>query len=221
MARTAALTIFLLFLGGSVFGQSLTGEVVEVRDGDTFHLRRNERILTVQLHGIDAPEPSQPYGTRATNYLRRRIENEQVRIRVRDRDRYGRLVSTVLHDGVEVNAQLLRAGLVWYYWWYGNYTRDAQQDQTREYQAQQAGRGLWAQAAPIPPWEWRDEAQGTLAGKSGPTELRYSPEDPRRTCADFDTQEEAQWFLDAALSNVADRLDGDGDGVACEGLPSE
>lgn len=140
-------------------------------------------------------------------------------MRVRDRDRFGRLVSSVFHDGEEVNAQLLRAGLAWYYWWYVDYTPDAARDQTLEYRAQQAGRGLWAQATPIPPWEWRDDVQGVRYEESGPTGLRYNTEGRRRECADFETQESAQRFLEAALPGVADRLDGDG--VACEGLPSE
>lgn len=221
MKRIAVFVLVLSFGSVSVYGQSFTGVVTGIRDGDTIHVRYNGGIATVQLHGLDAPEPSQPYGRQAQEYLRRQIDGEEVRVRVRDRDRYGRLVSTVFHDGEEVNAQLLRAGLAWYYWWYVNYTPDAQQDQTREYRAQQAGRGLWAQATPIPPWEWRDEAQGVTYGESGPTGLRYNTEGRRRECTDFETQESAQRFLEAALPGVADRLDGDGDGVACEGLPLE
>lgn len=222
MNRVSALALSMLFvLGGPVFGQAFVGEVTGVRDGDTIYVLQGGNTFTVQLHGIDAPEPSQPYGKQATNFLRRRVAGKEVQVRVRDRDRYGRLVSSVVLNGRDVNAQLLRAGLAWYYWWYENYTPDARRDQTREYRAQQADRGLWAQATPIPPWEWRDENRGVLVGESGPTGLRYSPEDSRRTCADFDTQQEAQRFLDAALPGAADRLDADGDGLACEQLPSE
>ncbi len=50
--------------------------------------------------------------------------------------------------------------------------------------------------------------------------LRYDPEGPDRDCGDFDTWEEAQAFYIAAggPGNDRHRLDGDGDGVACDSL---
>lgn len=220
--RLATLSLFLVFGAAPALGQSFTGVVTEVKDGDTFHVQTDGEPVVVRLHGLDAPEPSQPYGDRATTFLRRRIAGEEVRVQVVDRDRFGRLVSTVYHDGGEVNAQLLRAGLAWYYWWYVDYTVDAKRDQTREYRAQQAGRGLWAQSTPIPPWEWRDAARGATYAKSGPTGLRYNPASgPSQGCDAFDTQDEAQRFYEAALPGVGERLDEDGDGVACESLPAE
>lgn len=41
---------------------------------------------------------------------------------------------------------------------------------------------------------------------------------PAVTCATFPTQKQAQAFFDAKVSGYT-RLDGDGDGVACEDLP--
>jgi micrococcal nuclease len=40
-----------------------------------------------------------------------------------------------------------------------------------------------------------------------------------RDCSDFDTQPEAQRFFERAGPGDPHRLDGDGDGVACESLP--
>ena len=50
--------------------------------------------------------------------------------------------------------------------------------------------------------------------------LRYDPEGPDRDCGDFDTWEEAQAFFIAAGGPEADphRLDGNGDGEACNSL---
>lgn len=45
----------------------------------------------------------------------------------------------------------------------------------------------------------------------------------RYNCGDFATQEEAQACFDYCLQRVGEdvhRLDGDGDGIACESLPS-
>lgn len=62
MKRIAAFALVLYFWSVPVLGRSLTGVVTEVRDGDTIHVMRNGRDVTVQLHGLDAPEPSQSYG---------------------------------------------------------------------------------------------------------------------------------------------------------------
>lgn len=50
--------------------------------------------------------------------------------------------------------------------------------------------------------------------------LRYDPDGPDRDCGDFDTWDEAQAFYIAAGGPDTDRhrLDGDGDGVACNSL---
>ena len=51
-------------------------------------------------------------------------------------------------------------------------------------------------------------------------ELRYDPDGPDRNCGDFDTWDEAQAFYIAAGGPATDRhrLDGDGDGEACNSL---
>lgn len=50
---------------------------------------------------------------------------------------------------------------------------------------------------------------------------RYDPNGPDRDCGDFRTHSAAQAFFEAAGGPARDphRLDGDNDGVACEGLP--
>jgi len=82
-------------------------------------------------------------------------------------------------------------------------------------------RGNGPPSAPTPPWAWRDEDPSRSVRTSGPTGLRYDTEGRPRDCEDFDTQQQAQRFLEAALPSVTVELDSDGDGGACEGLPSE
>lgn len=57
-----------------------------------------------------------------------------------------------------------------------------------------------------PPWEWRDRSSrgGAVAD---------------RDCSDFSTQPEAQQFFERHQPGDPHRLDGDGDGIACESLP--
>lgn len=214
--------VWLFLIGiGPALGQSFTGTVEAVKDGDSITVLRSAGLVTVHLHGLDAPERAQPYGDEAAAFLREQVGGRRVQIRVRDYDQIGRPVATVLRDGINVNEQMLRAGFAWYRWWYVEYTPDAARNQRLVHRARQADRGLWAQPAPTPPWAWRDKDPAISFDKSGPTGLRYDTEGRPRNCDDFDTQQQAQRFLEAALPSVTEALDTDGDGMACEGLPSE
>ena len=70
---------------------------------------------------------------------------------VSGKDRYGRLLGDVLVDGFSVNRDLLAAGLAWHY----KYFNDDPQLAALEDEARAAGRGLWGDKGPIPPWDWR------------------------------------------------------------------
>ncbi len=191
-------------------GQTFTGRVVEVTDGDTFGVRRSiGGTVTIRLHGVDAPESAQPYGRAATRAARRYVGGKDVRVAVEEIGRYGRAVARVEAEGSDLGAMLIGDGLAWHY---REYAPNETEYARLQRQARNADRGLWSQASPIPPWEWRGRT-------SGPGET--SVED--RDCSGFDTQPEAQRFFERHRSDSSGgdphNLDGDGDGEACESLP--
>jgi micrococcal nuclease len=57
-----------------------------------------------------------------------------------------------LPDGRNLNQELVRAGLAW---WYRQYAKRDQVLAALEQEARAAKRGLWVEASPVPPWEWR------------------------------------------------------------------
>ncbi len=68
-------------------------------------------------------------------------------------DRYGRTIADViLPDGRVLNRELVRAGFAW---WYRRYAPEDETLEQLECEARGARRGLWADAEPVPPWEWR------------------------------------------------------------------
>src|SRR5262249_22276316 len=76
-----------------------------------------------------------------------------VTIRPRDTDRFGRTVADViLPDGRSLNRELVAGGMAW---WFKKYAPDDRDLQRAEADARQAGRGLWSQPNPTPPWDWR------------------------------------------------------------------
>ena len=131
---------------------TLTGKVVSVHDGDT--LRVLDAAGTqhkVRLQGIDAPETKQAFGTKARNRLADLTLGKAVTVRVHGRDRYGRTLGTVEAAGQDVNRQMVADGFAWHY---VEYSKDAGLARA-ESDARAAGRGLWADCEPMPPWEWR------------------------------------------------------------------
>lgn len=187
-------------------GQTFSARVVSVTDGDTYDVRRPAgSAVTIRLHGVDAPESSQPFGGKATRRARQLLQGENVRVSVEDVGRYGRAVASIEVGGADLGAMLIRGG---YGWHYRQYAPNATEYARLQRQARNAGRGLWSRSNPVPPWEWRDRT-------SGPGET--SGED--RDCSDFDTQPEAQRFFERHQPGDPHGLDGNGDGEACESLP--
>jgi micrococcal nuclease len=127
-------------------------KVVGVADRDTLTLLRDKTTYRLRLHGIDAPERGQPYGSRAKQYASELAFGKVVTVEPVDRDQNGRLVADVrLPDGRSLNAEMVRAG---YAWWFRRYSRDPELAQL-EAEARETRRGLWADPHPVPPWEWR------------------------------------------------------------------
>jgi endonuclease YncB( thermonuclease family) len=107
----------------------------------------------IRLHGIDAPEKNQPYGSESTAALAGMVERSVYVLEV-DVDRYGRLVGQLYHseEGYDINASLVCAGFAW---WYERYAPNSKILKDCHSEAQQASRGLWRSEEPVPPWEWR------------------------------------------------------------------
>lgn len=80
------------------------------------------------------------------------IIRKLAKVIVHIKDRYGRNVGAVTCDGVNANEKMVESGLAWVYTQYAA----ANSPLFRlEQQARLAKRGLWRDANPVPPWEWR------------------------------------------------------------------
>lgn len=134
--------------------KTIEGKVISVADGDTLTLvDANREKVKVRLGQIDAPESAMPYGGKAKQALADKVFGKQVSIAVETKDRYGRVVGVVWLQGKEINLQLLEEGMAW---WYKDYSSDKRYQAAQE-QARQAKKGLWEQANPQAPWEWRKQ----------------------------------------------------------------
>ena len=81
--RCAALFLALFLATVNAHAQdSFTGKVVSVTDGDTISVMDNGRAKKIPLWGIDTPEKTQAFGTKA-GCLSERLRVEGVRAIVR------------------------------------------------------------------------------------------------------------------------------------------
>ena len=102
----------LVLLNGPVLAQTNTvsGVVRYVTDGDTLSLRGVER--PIRVWGLDAPERNERGASAATSTLRRLVARQSLTCRVRDIDRYGRIVGQCfLPDRRDIAAQMIAAGV--------------------------------------------------------------------------------------------------------------
>lgn len=137
-------------------------EVVRVKDGDTMDVVRisDNRRFTVRLAEVDAPETTQMFGAAAKHYVEDRIGGEIVRIVPTDVDVYRRLVAKVyLTDGAWLNRDLVAEGFAWHFKRYSHSRELA----NWESHARQQRRGLWQEASPTPPWDYRKQKRAATA----------------------------------------------------------
>jgi len=128
-----------------------------VHDGDTLTILVERREVRVRLSDIDAPELRQPFGTRSRQSLSELCFGKPAVLAVRGQDRYRRTLARVTCAGTDANAEQVRRG---YAWTFTRYARTDSPLHALESEARAARRGLWADAAPVAPWDWRRERVG-------------------------------------------------------------
>jgi len=151
--------------------QRFTAQVVAVQDGDTITVRTATETLKVRVAFVDCPEVGHPWSSRAKQFTSRMVFGKTVTVEPRGADQYGRTIGRVLVDNRDLGEELLRAGMAWRY----EIGTADQRLIDAERAARQSRAGLWADTAPVPPWQWRRERQpqtgssgstGTTAGRS-------------------------------------------------------
>lgn len=158
----------LLLLAGTPAGAAkLTGLVIKVADGDTIAVLDSSHARhKVRLEGIDAPERHQAFGGRSKEHLAALVADRNVTVIWHKRDRYGRILGRVLAPEcgrgacpmtLDTGLAQLNAGLAWHYRQYAREQEPGERIRyaTAEKVAQSKQEGLWRDANPEPPWDYR------------------------------------------------------------------
>jgi len=213
---------------------SYTVTITHVIDGDTMEFEyENGTEDTIRLLGVDTPETTLSrvdpdeypgiddttpgrdhlfeWGEKASDLAIEELEGEQVEIRVdSESDRrgyFGRLLGYIYVEGNNFNERLLADG---YARMYDSQFSMREVFRETEQQAQDDDVGLW---------DYDGESASEESAGDGEVDVPPEPADGDYNCGDFDTQEQAQYVLENEPGDPYG-LDRDGNGVACESLPS-
>jgi endonuclease YncB( thermonuclease family) len=158
MKFKSAATTLVLCLGLQAQAETLLGKVIHVQDGDSITvLDETHTQHKIRLSGIDAPERRQAFGNVSKESLAEQVAGQSVAVEWDKVDRYGRKVGKVLLGGLDSNLVQVKRGLAWHYKKYEREQSpaDRQSYAAAEAEARAAKLGLWRDAAPLPPWEFR------------------------------------------------------------------
>ncbi|MCK9381948.1 MAG: thermonuclease family protein [Sulfuritalea sp.] len=148
----------VLLQAGLLLADTIEGRVVSISDGDTITVLDSAKTQhKIRLAGIDAPESKQAFGQASKKHLSDLVFDCDVTLYCGKTDKYRREVCVVLIDGKDANLAQVTAGMAW---WYRKYQKEQTAQQRADYEAAEitakAGRiGLWLDADPVAPWEWR------------------------------------------------------------------
>lgn len=173
------LCLFVVVLSGLVPRPAVAEEeifsarVVSIQDGDTMTVVDSERReFVIRLSAIDAPEIAQVYGQEAKKALGELILKKQVVVRAYDLDKFGRILADVEVGGIDISVNLVGRGLAWH----AAHFADDETLSDHQKLAQLQGLGLWQDAKPCQPWQWRhkDEPDYTEPSPINPQQA-YDP----------------------------------------------
>lgn len=126
-------------------------KVINVSDGDTISVLRNDKTIKIRLSGIDTPELNQSHGKISKQFLSKLISNKIITVKGDKYDRYGRLIGDIYINSLWVNYELVSHGHAWHY---KRYSTDQRLSNAEDI-ARKMCKGLWVDKNPIAPWDFR------------------------------------------------------------------
>lgn len=200
------------------WADTLSGRVVGVTDGDTVTLLTEQKEqVKIRLNQIDAPEKSQAFGMKSKQSLSDLCFGKPATVESHGKDKYGRTIGALSCDGVDANEAQIKAGMAWVY---RQYSHDAHLIALED-EAKAKSIGLWGDASPTPPWDFRHGGKPKVINVA-----QASPEPAAKSksgfacagktkCGEMNSCEEARFYLTQC---GVSRLDRDRDGIPCESI---
>jgi micrococcal nuclease len=168
--RIVCCWVALLLWPANVRADEFKGKVMSVLEGDLLTVARESKPVKLRLLDADCPEKGQPHAAAATALTSKLVLGKTVLVSGFT-DSKGQLVGKVSYEKIEVievmrgdkvverrskvqaslEEELVRQGLAWSVPGH----EGGETIRAVEKQAQDEKRGLWADAGPVAPWDWR------------------------------------------------------------------
>lgn len=171
-----ALLIILGSCSRQVTTNSVSGTVVRIVDGDTIAILDAQKVQhKIRLQGIDSPERMQAFYQVSKDHLAGLVFGKNVTVTFNPdnkHDRWGRIIGKVGIDGNDECLEQIKAGLAWHFKKYEREQElpDQQEYASAEQDARGQKRGLWQDPNPVPPWDFRQHANGSSDETDPPDE---------------------------------------------------
>jgi len=172
----------LVCSSGAAVAATLRAKVVEVQSGNTLVVTNTNRPLRVRLKAIAPPEAGQPFSSAAREHLQALVLNKAVAVEYTGLTS-GYVEAKIISDGIDIGSQMVRDGVAWY----DRSTDFGLTDADRllyarcEQAAREEKRGLWSDAKPVSPWEFRRAQAANLNAIENPTATRPAVRSSLRT----------------------------------------
>lgn len=154
MKRRIATCLVLAFVvvSPALAQAEFVARVIAVHEGDRLTIHHQGRKDMIYIRDVDCPELKQPYGKQAKHATAAYIANRDVVVRDLKRDRQGQMTADILlPNGRQIAHELVKEGLAWV-----QPGRSGDQGiKDMEELARAAGKGLWSEPNPTPPWKWK------------------------------------------------------------------
>lgn len=138
--------------------ETWSGAVTQLQSADRLTVDRAGVATDIRLYGVDAPEAGQPQADEAKKLVTTAVTGQPVKVEVLTKDNLGVSVAMVtLSDGRNLSHALLEAGLAW--WDRANAPEDRDLKKLNAV-AIAAGKNIWADPAPLAPWDFRGSHGG-------------------------------------------------------------
>jgi endonuclease YncB( thermonuclease family) len=170
-ARGLAIAVLALFLLACESRADIY-PVIKVQDGDSFIVKAGGQRRKVRIAAIDAPEYGQPYGEQSKQNLKGLLQGSEVHLEVIKTDDYGRWVARVwvvpascvsdknCKQSVDAGLFQIESGLAWWYRYWAKVRKEQSLADQKQYERAEAVAktqklGLWRDANPVNPRQWR------------------------------------------------------------------
>jgi endonuclease YncB( thermonuclease family) len=147
------LLFLLCFAAHEVSAETIAGRVITVVDGDTLTLLdAGNKRHSLRLAGVDAPERGQPFYVDSARSLAAVCYRKPATVETAAGDGAAPRVAKVECAGVDASSEQVRRGMAWTA---KAYVPLGSALVELEAYARLRQLGLWADADPVAPWEWR------------------------------------------------------------------